>query len=164
VLALWAARADAADEPLAVIVSSAWAIEELTLSSLERLYLGRTTRVEDTRVVCFDLRSGSMAREAWSVAVLGKTELEIADYWIQQALTGGRLPPREVPSPDAMMNAVAARPGAIGYVPWSAIAGARRDDLRVLRIVDRGRRSLPTDADYPIRAHTAHAAQGREPR
>ena len=144
-------------EPLAVIVSTTWDVEEITLPDLRRLYLGRTTQLADTRVICFHLRSGTESRDAFSLSVLGKSELEMTDYWIQQALTGGRIPPREVTSTEDMVRAVATRPGAIGYVPWSAVQGAA-GEVRVLRVAFEGRAALPSDAGYPIRVRLATAA------
>jgi hypothetical protein len=42
------------------------------------------------------LRSGSATREAFRVAVLGRTQAWLNQYWLEQALTGGPPPPSAV--------------------------------------------------------------------
>ena len=151
--ALLPAPSARAQEPIAVIVSREWVgIDRLALSTLRRLYLGRIARVAGRRVQRFHLQSGSPAREAFSQSVLGRSEAALREYWLEQALTGGVLPPGEFASPAAMMQYVRAHPGAIGYVPHGALGDpAALEGLRVLGVSTGTRALLPSDPAYPIR-------------
>jgi hypothetical protein len=139
-------------ESIAVVVSSEWPeMNSVSMSVLRRLYLGKLTRVGSVPVVCIDFPSGSAEREAFSLAVLGKSEREMHEYWIEQALTGGELPPREVHSARDVIKSVADRVGRIGYVRRSAMGPSVPREIRILQIVDERGPSLPGDEGYPIR-------------
>lgn len=140
-----------ADEPIVVVVSSRWAeLADISLATLRRIYLGRLTRVEGARVHRYHARAGSAEREAFSRAVLGRSESDMHDYWVEQALSGGFLPPREFRTALELMQLVAARVGALAYVPLSDLKAANRNDLRVLAIYDGSQLRLPDDPQYPI--------------
>jgi ABC-type phosphate transport system substrate-binding protein len=150
---LWLATAlPAAAEPLAIITHASSRGEEISSLALRRAYLGKLTRLDGARLEPLHLGSGTQARRAFSLSVLGRSEEELQGYWIEQALRGGRLPPRELSSVEQLIEQVARRPGAIGYVPLSAVPGDA--GVRVLRLRT-GTRSLePDDAAYPIQAAT----------
>ena len=135
------------------MVSSRWPqMYGISLSTLRRLYLGKLTRVGEVTVVCVDFPSGTAEREAFSRAVLGKSERQMHDYWIEQALTGGKLPPREESSAGDVIAAVRENVGTIGYIRWPA--GGRAgipSDVRVLKIEDATGAHLPGDPGYAIR-------------
>ena len=151
------------DEPIAVIASVEWrALEEISLTNLRRIYLGRITRLGQLRLDRFHLSSGGAARQAFSLAVLGKPEIAMQDYWIEQALTGGQVPPREVRTPAEVVEAVTRRLGALGYVPLGSLGPEARARVRILRIVDRRRSLAPTDARYPIQLREPAVQDPRE--
>ena len=145
-----------ADEPIAVIAAVEWsAVREISLTDLRRIYLGRITRLGPIRVDRFHLGSGSTVRQAFSRAVLGKSELEMQDYWIEQALTGGQVPPREFRTPAEIVEAVTRRPGGLGYVPLRSLGPAENSRVRILTLVERGQRMGPRDVGYPIQIPAA---------
>lgn len=144
------------DEPVVVIASAEWTeASEVSLAELRRIYLGRTTSLRGRRAKPFHLRSGTPARAAFSIAVLGEREEAFEDYWIEQALRGGPLPPREVPNARALVREVARSPGAIGYLPRSDLfaegSGEIPAGIRVLRVRSAGAALAPDDPRYPIR-------------
>ncbi len=139
-------------EPIAIITSASGqgtGAGEIRRVTLRRVYLGRITRLGGTRLDPLHLGSGTEARSAFSAAVLGRSEQELEEYWIEQALRGGRIPPRELASPAQVIEYVARRPGAIGYVPLSSLGSVR--GVRVLRIRSGGRSLAPGDPGYPLR-------------
>ena len=147
--AAWSVRAD---EPIAVIVSSRWTeIEEISLITLQRVYLGRILRLSGHRLECFHLQAGSAVRAGFSLAVLGRSEAALREYWLEQALTGGSVPPREFGSASKVVAQVARRRGAIGYVAYRELQELDRRGIRVLGILEGGHRWLPTQPSYPIR-------------
>jgi hypothetical protein len=145
-------RIGASGESVAVVVSSRWPqMYAVSLSVLRRLYLGKLTRLGEVAVVCVDFPSGSAEREAFSRAVLGKSERQMHDYWIEQALTGGKLPPRELRSAGAVIEAVRGNVGTIGYIRWPFADSALPSDVRVLKIEDASGARLPGEPGYAIR-------------
>jgi len=151
---LWAlspVRFALAGDSVVVVVSEAWPERRsISLRDLRRLYLGTLTRTDSIRVVCFDQPSGSPEREVFSRAVLGRSELQMHDYWIEQALTGGALPPRELGSALEVLQLVGRNVGMIGYVRWSEFLGDPSSGVRVLTLSDGGRDWHPGDTGYPI--------------
>ena len=138
-------------QPVAVIANALDSDRvEIPLRALRQIYLGKLTRLDGVRLEPLHLQSGTPPRHAFSIAVLGKPEEALQDYWIEQALTGGRVPPREVPSVEALVRAVARRPGALGYAPLQALRSTP-DNVRILRVVTEGRSLAPSDPGYPIR-------------
>jgi hypothetical protein len=139
-------------EPLAIIVSSAWEdAHAIDLRDLRALYLGRRSSLFGERVHRIDLPPGSAARVGFSETVLGRTEADLERYWIEQALAGGALPPRQLQAPRDVVAAVRARPGTIGYLPVSELSGHPRDGVRVIAIAVDGVARHAGDPEYPAR-------------
>lgn len=140
-------------EPLAVIASARWdEAAAIELRDLRAIYLGSRTRLFGERVRRIDLPPGSASRGGFSRSVLGRREEDLERYWIEQALSGGALPPRQVASPDEVIAAVRERVGTLGYVPLSALDGRAADGVRVLPVVVEGV-PLPPDAPgYPAQS------------
>lgn len=137
--------------PVAVIVAADWdGLEAIDLAELRALYLGRRTRWEGRRVHPFGLPPGHPARAAFSRDVLGRSEEALDRFWIEQALLGGALPPREAATPAEMVRAVRTTPGAIGYLPLAGLAASGSDGVRVLGIRASDALHRPGDAGYPI--------------
>lgn len=69
--------------------------------------------------------SGAVAQE-FAAKYLKKTPPQLKAYWSKQVFTGVGRPPKELEGDEAVMNFVAANPGAIGYVEASKlIAGVK---------------------------------------
>jgi hypothetical protein len=142
-----------AAEPLAVIVSGGWEeVSAIELRDLRAIYLGDRTRLHGRRVRRIDLPSGSAAREGFSRSVLGRPESELERYWIEQALSGGALPPRQLATPEEVIATVAGRVGTLGYVPVSALELPEAEGVRSLRVIVDGVGLPPSHADYPARS------------
>lgn len=138
-------------EPLVIVVSSAWEeAKAIELRDLRAVYLGRRTRLFGARVRRIDLPAGSAARAGFSVSVLLRPEAALERYWIEQALAGGPLPPRQVNTPEEVMAAVRGRIGTIGYLPESALQG-RHEGVRALPVIVGGVARVASDPGYPVR-------------
>jgi hypothetical protein len=105
--------------------------------------LGRRSRREgkDGAAVGQEPRGRMTGRRRW-IALLGLLE---------QALSGGVLPPREVADEAAMIERVGKRRGAIGYVSWEALRAASSDRVRVISPEADGQPTRPGDPGYPLR-------------
>lgn len=126
-------------------------LEELTLPLLRQLYLGRRSGIGGRRLHWFELPPGSAAHRAFARLALGRSERELERYWLEQALSGGPLPPREVPTAEELVERVAGRRGAVGYLTWEAFQGLSGARVRILPILEGGRPRLPDDPGYPLR-------------
>jgi hypothetical protein len=135
-----------------IVVSERWQdLEAVELPVLGQLWLGRRTRLAGRRVDRFDLAAGSPVRRGFTQSVLRRSERELERHWIQQALSGGPLPPREVASAEEVVRHVAGRRGAIGYLDWDEYRALRPRGVRVLPVRVGGEAVFPTGAAYPVR-------------
>lgn len=152
-LAALEARADAARwEPIVLIVAAAWSgPDAIDLPTLRRVYLDRQTSVAGERVRALHRTSGSPIRAGFSRSALGHSEAHLERYWIEQALLGEGLPPREVASANAVLRHVRAQPGTIGYLARSELAELDPEGVRVLGLRTDDGVLRPGDPGYPLR-------------
>ena len=131
-----------AAEPIAVVMSSGSGHRALSSDKLRRVFLALPTDTDDgRRFVPINLGQASGVRERFDHSVLKLSPEEVARYWIDQRLRGNK-PPRSASSIDLLRRAVQELPGAISYLPLSAVGS-----LRVLSIDGRA----PNDASYALR-------------
>jgi len=143
---------------IAVIANAGFAeLDELDLPLLRQLYLGRRTRVGGRGIHFFELPPGRGARGTFARVVLQMSERELESYWLEQALSGGPLPPREVATPEELVRRVAAHRGALAYLEWEALQRLPRKGVKVIPLQIDGRRVLPGEAGYPLRGPEAPA-------
>jgi hypothetical protein len=155
VLLAWpgaAQRARAGDAIVVIANAELAEIEELSLPLLRQLYLGRRTRVEGRRVHWFELPPGSPAHRSFAHLALDRSERELERYWLEQALAGGALPPREIPSAAELLERVAARQGALAYLEWETFRSLPQTGVKVVPLRVGERRLLPEDTAYPLRS------------
>jgi hypothetical protein len=149
---LCAAQAAHADGAIVVIANADLAeLEELSLPLLRQLYLGRRTRVEGRRIHWFELPPGSPLHRSFVRLALERSERELERYWLEQALSGGPLPPREIGSAGELVRRVATRAGALSYLEWETLQGLPRTGVKVVPLRVGDRRLLPDDPAYPLR-------------
>ncbi len=114
---------------LAVIVSPAVELDSISAEQLERLYLYRADRFPgNTRLQPLDQRKGSTQREEFISKVLGKSEIELAEYWSRRMFSGKGRPPATVENDQAVIERVLREPGTLGYID----AGSVNDNVKVL--------------------------------
>lgn len=142
-----------AEDAIVVIANVELAeIEELSLPLLRQLYLGRRTRVEGRRIHWFELTPGSPAHRSFVRLALELSERELERYWLEQALSGGPLPPREIPSAGELVRRVATRQGALAYLEWETFRSLPQTGVKVVPLRVGERRLLPEDPAYPLRS------------
>jgi hypothetical protein len=134
------------------------ALDEATLPMLRQLFMGRRTSLGGQRIRCFEPAPGTPLRRAFARIVLERSEREMERYWLEQALSGGPPPPREISSERELVERVASRRGALAYLGWEAFSRLPQGGVKVLR-VQRDERSLaPLDPGYPLRFEPPKAA------
>ena len=129
----------AAAEPIAIIVNTANMRTTLNKSYLHRIYSGKITQWEDgQKVVALNYPIHAEIRRRFYVLVL---EAEpAAKFFIPGSPIPFKL--RQMRSDRAVRKMVAGVPGAIGYLPLSAVD----DSVKILSID--GMR--PSQANYPL--------------
>jgi len=105
-----------------VIVHPSNRFEVLGRSQVSYLFLRKISRWPwGAEVAPLDLPEGGPARRAFLREVLGFSEEQLGEYWIDQRATRGVSPPLQVRDAAAAKLWVAAKPGAIAYIPTSAL-------------------------------------------
>jgi hypothetical protein len=119
------------EEEFTVIVHPSNRFDALSRSRVSYLFLRKVSRWPwGAEVAPLDLAENERIRKVFVQRVLGINEEQLAAYWIDQRATRGVSPPLQVRDAAAAKLWVAARPGAIAYVPSSALD----DTVKALRI------------------------------
>ncbi len=108
----------AAGDEVDIIVNKTNPIDDLSLADAKKAFLGdKTTWPNGKRVTALMLAQGMPERAAVLREIFKMPEDQLSQYFVQAAFAGKiSAPPKEVPSAAQMKQAVAANPGAIGYV------------------------------------------------
>ena len=105
-----------------MIVHPSNRFEALSRSKVRYLFLRKVSRWPwGAEVAPLDLPEGEPIRRAFVREVLGFSEEQRADYWIDQRATRGVSPPLQVRDAAAAKQWVAAKSGGIAYIPASAL-------------------------------------------
>lgn len=114
-----------------VIVNVANPVRELPAADLRRIFMKQMRMwPHGESIVPVDWDATSPVREAFSQQMLARSVREMADYWVQQAVTQGLAPPSTQRSSRALLRFVSSVPGAIAYVP----PGEADDTVTVIKI------------------------------
>lgn len=129
VLALLALTPGAWAADLVVVVNPKSGVERLDRDDVINIFLGRYRQLPSgTTAEPLDLPAAAPEKAAFYERLVGKNLAEINAYWARLVFSGRTAPPQQVHSVEQLLDAVASRPGAIGYVERA------RTDARV-RIV-----------------------------
>jgi hypothetical protein len=128
-----------AERELVVVTGAGWAYgPSIEASTLRRLYLGKRTRLVRARIRCVDFPPGSDLHVLFREVVLRMSEDELAAHWIEQALKGDAVPPREVEEPVQLYTLLRRAPTMLGYALVDLAEGPPPDHLSVVTITSDG--------------------------
>lgn len=114
-----------------VMVNTANPVRTLPVTDLRRIFMKQMRMwPHGESIVPVDWDATSPIRESFSQQVLARSVREMADYWVQQAVTQGLAPPSTQRSSRALLRFVGSVPGAIAYVP----PGEADDTVAVITI------------------------------
>lgn len=136
----WSKGSVASGEVLAVIVNKSNPVAGLTPNELRPLF--QTTKKawsSGEEAVPINLLEDNPLRVDFDQAVLGLDPERVARYWTDRKVRGGARPPLRVPTTNAVLKAVASKPGAIGYVRMSEV----NNSVKVVAKVSGGKLSAP---------------------
>ena len=115
---------------LVVIVSARSPVESLRPDQASAIFLGQSARFPDgSLATAIDQPIGSSQRDGFYQRVAGKTPSLLKVYWSKMVFTGRGQPPRELAGNDAVRQAVASDPGAVGYIDREAVDPSVRQVL-----------------------------------
>lgn len=129
-----------AEAPLVVIVNKANPATALDTSELRPIFQTRKnswSHGEDA--VPLNLPEDHKLRREFDQAVLGLDAERAARYWKDRKIRGGARPPKQLSNTTAVLAAVAANPGAIGYVN----ASEANKSVKVVARIVAGKLSAP---------------------
>jgi hypothetical protein len=111
-------KADAADEEVDIIVNKTNTVDDLALADARKLFMGdKSTWPSGKRVTVLMLAAGQPERAVVLREIYKMPEEQLGQYFVQAAFAGKiSAPPKDVGTAAMMKGAVAANPGAIGYV------------------------------------------------
>jgi ABC-type phosphate transport system substrate-binding protein len=129
-----------AEGAIVVIVNKANPVTTLAANELRPIFQTRKNNWSNgDDVVPLNLPEDNQLRREFDQAVLGLDAERVARYWKDRKIRGGARPPKHLPNTAAVLAAVAANSGAIGYVHASE---ANKSVKVVARIVG-GKLSAP---------------------
>lgn len=134
-IVLGAAASAGGDEPvrLEVVVNSACPATSITRTELSRLFLKKSSSwAGGDTALPVDQPEGSPLREEFARSVHRRSTAALRAYWQQEIFSGHEVPPPEKAGDAELLEFVAARRSAIGYVT----AGSIRKGVKVLPVVD----------------------------
>lgn len=109
--------AGAAAAETVVVVSAQSPLRTLSQDQLRDIYLGRMVRLPSgDPIVPLDQIERSPEHQAFYTGYLGRSAAQIRTHWSRLIFTGRGQPPRALDSDEAVAEAVAENPNAIGYV------------------------------------------------
>ena len=81
-----------------------------------------------------DQALGSPAREVFLKEVMGKSEIEMSEYWIEQKQVNGIVQPIQLESNAMVLRLVESLPGSIGYILTTENSEKKKSKLRWIQI------------------------------
>ena len=109
----------AADEAIVVIGHAA--LPKADLPTLQRLYTGRVTAINQQTAIPVNLPVGDPLRQQFLNVVMRQSEEQYTGYWLVRRYVGKGAPPQELATFEDVVKYVISTPGAVGYVPASKV-------------------------------------------
>jgi phosphate transport system substrate-binding protein len=130
--ALFASLAAAADDDLTVVVNKSNPVENLTKAQLRKIVMGDQAAWSAGKKVTVILRAPGQPNRAGVLrSVCGIAEDDFTQHQMQASFNGDASnPPKVVASDEAVRSAVAAQPGAIGFL----LAADVNDSVRAVTV------------------------------
>ena len=93
----------------------------ISAKEVKNVYLGKKSVWSDGSHITVFTQISSPVNKIFMKEMARKTPQQYSTYWKKSLFTGTGLPPKDFSSDDAVKAAVAAKPGAIGYISVSAL-------------------------------------------
>jgi ABC-type phosphate transport system substrate-binding protein len=120
----------ASAQDVVIVANKNVTLPEISEAQLRDIFIGSRSRLNDGTRVTPVLLKGGPAHEVFLRNHLGEDPDEFRNRWRKAVFTGQGAMPKEFSSETALLDYVAATPGAIGYVSRVTVA----EKIRVLSI------------------------------
>ena len=107
-----------ASERIVVVANIAQNNVTLSKSQVRDLFMSGTSP-ESLSLSPLSIAPGDQSRTVFNTRIIGLPESRIQAYWAQMRFSGRLTPPKEVESPEQMLDYLKANEGSIGYLPES---------------------------------------------
>jgi ABC-type phosphate transport system substrate-binding protein len=108
-----------------VVVVTNKSTPDMTKEQVSDVFMGKASSLPGgSPATPMDLPESSPLREEFYSKLTGKSAAQVKSYWAKMSFTGKGIPPKEAPNSADIKKAIAATPGAIGYVEKSAVDGS----------------------------------------
>lgn len=110
-----------------VVVSASSSVTHLTAEQTAKIFLGKTdTFPNDGNAFPVDQPEGSAIKDEFYSKIVRKSSSQLTAYWAKVIFTGDGHPPKLLENNEAVRNAIANNPNAIGYIDKSAVDSSVR--------------------------------------
>ena len=126
-LLLFIALACLKAEDIVVVISNDLAVSELSKAQIKRLFLAKSSQIDNIRVKIVELENTSY-KEHFYKEVSGKSKAQLRSYWTTLIYTGKAQPPRQLENMQELLKRMREDKKIITYLPVSKIT----KDMKVL--------------------------------
>ncbi|WP_426788644.1 phosphate ABC transporter substrate-binding protein [Xanthomonas campestris] len=121
-LALLSLVASCAQADVVVVMSAKGGPDSLSQAQVSQIFLAKSNSLPGGgQAVPIDQEEGVPVRDEFYKKVAARDSAQLKSYWSQLMFTGKAQRPKRVSGDDAVKKAVAATPGAIGYISAGAV-------------------------------------------
>ncbi|MDY6904927.1 MAG: hypothetical protein SWH61_09590 [Thermodesulfobacteriota bacterium] len=99
-----------------IIANSGVPADTISKMHLEEIYLGKRNKWPDNSPIRYILTGDSVVHQAFLRIYLHRSPTQFEMHWRNMIFTGQGIKPLSLPSDQAVIDYVAATPGAVGYV------------------------------------------------
>ena len=138
-----AAQPTPAPDSIVMIIAASTEISDIPADLLRTAFRGLPAQHHGVRLIPFNAPPGAPMRVRVDRLLLGLEPENVGSFWVDQRVRDGRTPPRTAPTIELALRVVAHLPGAVAYVPATALG----DKVRALKIDGRG----PQDTKYLLK-------------
>jgi hypothetical protein len=108
-------RAQAADEPLLVIVGTSMAASDIAFPMLKDVFRGRSVNLAGKKLIPINHPLGAALRVSFDRAVLGLEPAAVGRFWVDARIRDEGKPPTTASTPDLAIRIAASLANAISY-------------------------------------------------
>ncbi|APV52529.1 hypothetical protein BWI17_18585 [Betaproteobacteria bacterium GR16-43] len=121
-----------AQAELVVIVNPKNPAASMSADQVAQVFLGRSASFPGGGAAApVDQKEGTALRDEFYTKVADKNPGQVKAFWAKQMFSGKGQPPKELASSADVKKAVAADPGAIGYIEKGALDGTVKSVLSI---------------------------------
>jgi len=100
-----------------VIANPATSAGSIDKAELKRLFTGKIKEFDGKKATPINLPDGTPAKVDFLKEIVGESEADYKQYWIEQKVKGNGVPPMQQGTSAAVKAMVAAIPGSVAYIP-----------------------------------------------